>query len=61
MVVIYHHHYDAFGDVMNDRTCFLWSLALDEFGFEIPLPLCGRDGSDAMENAHYSMTCDGVH
>jgi len=61
MVVIYHHHYDAFGDVINDRTMFLWTVALDDFGFEVPLPLSKPDGTDAMGNAHYAMTCDGVH
>jgi hypothetical protein len=61
MVIIYHHHFDMCGDVVNDQTVFLWTLALDDFGFEVPLPLCRPDGNDAMGNARYSMTCDGVH
>ncbi|PRZ51190.1 hypothetical protein BX589_12031 [Paraburkholderia fungorum] len=61
MVTVYHYHRDIYGDVVNDQTAFIWSLAVDEFGFEIPLPLCRADGHDAMGNAHYSMTCDGVH
>jgi hypothetical protein len=61
MVVLYHFHRDTFGDVVNDQTAFLWTLAVDDFGFETPLPLCRADGHDAMGNAFRSMNCDGVH
>ncbi|WP_321953145.1 hypothetical protein [Paraburkholderia bannensis] len=61
MVVIYHHHFDIYGDVVNDQTLVLWTLVMDDFGFEVPVPLCRADGHDALGLAHYSMNCDGVH